>query len=57
MVAREKFHVIRLQPDTKAAESLSRRLWKGKAKSGDIRRTAGRKVYSVPEVKSEREAS
>lgn len=41
----EQYRRIRLEPDTKAAESLSRRIWGVKKASRSEKNTAGARVY------------
>jgi hypothetical protein len=55
MAQTQEFTVIRLQPDSKAAESLSRRLWKGRSKSQPVKNTAGRRVYQHAGAESRKE--
>jgi hypothetical protein len=49
------YRVIRLEPDSKSAENLSRLIWKGRSKSSATKNTAGRRVYQHADVKSGKE--
>jgi hypothetical protein len=40
-----EYRIVRLEPDTKSAESLSRRLWKGRPKFRAEKDMAGSRVY------------